>query len=384
MTNQFHAKTLKGLENVLVEELKAIGAGDVTPVNRGVNFSGSISMMYKANLYLRTALRVLKPIFKFKADDEEIVYKKIMAVDWSEYMTYKNTFAVDTVAFSQVFRNSHYLEQKIKDAIVDQFRKRTSIRPSVDIKNADIRINVHVQDTYFTVSLDSSGESLHKRGYRKQIHPAALSEVLAAGMVLLSGWKGEVPLLNPMCGSGTIAIEAAMIAANIYPGITGRPYAFQNWPDYDPVLFERLLEGMPEIREIQKPIIASDIDNEAIRIAKVNARAVGLEKVISIKAMDFLKVEDIAEPSLIIMNPPYGERLEVNNINEFYSGIGSSLKHRFPGSSAWLLTANIEATKFVGLKPEQKITLFNGGLECKYLKYELFSGKRKEFKEISV
>jgi putative N6-adenine-specific DNA methylase len=384
VTNQFHAKTFKGLENILAEELKQIGATEVTPVNRGVDFQGSIAMMYKANLYLRTALRVLMPIAKFKAYDEEMLYKKIMNIDWSEYMTYKNSFAIDAVTFSSVFRNNHYVEQKVKDAIVDQFRNKTSLRPSVDIKNAEIKVNLHVNETYFTVSLDSSGESLHKRGYRKQVHLASLSEVLAAGMVLLSGYKGDRTFINPMCGSGTIAIEAAMIAANIFPGITGRGYSFQNWPDFDPILFERLLEAMPEPREPAYPIMATDIDKEAIRITKANARIVGLDKLITIKNIDFIKNEDIMEPALVILNPPYGERMQIENINDLYSGIGTSLKHKYPGTEAWIFSSNKEAIKFIGLKPDKKITLFNAGLECRYLKYSLFEGTRKSFKSHSM
>ncbi|MDA3822033.1 MAG: THUMP domain-containing protein [Bacteroidales bacterium] len=377
--NQFHAKTYKGLENLLAEELVEIGASDVVVVNRGVDFKGSIAMMYKANLYLRTALRVLMPIAKFKALDEEILYKKIKAIDWSEYMTYKNSFVIDAVTFSSVFRNNHYVEQKVKDAIVDQFREKTSLRPSVNVKNAEIRINIHINQTFFTVSLDSSGDSLHKRGYRKEMHAASLSEVLAAGMVLLTGWKGETPLINPMCGSGTIAIEAAMIAANIYPGITGRGYSFQYWPDFDELLFGRLLEGMPEPLELKYPILASDIDGEAIRITKANVRGIGLDKEIEIKQMDFTKSEEVLEGATIIMNPPYGERLEVENIDELYSGIGSSLKHKYPGSKAWIFSANMGALKFIGLKPDKKLTLFNSGLECRYQKYSLFSGTRKSF-----
>jgi len=381
VTNQYHAKTLKGLENILADELRGIGAADVTPVNRGVNFSGSVSMMYKANLYLRTALRILFPIAKFKAFDEDQLYKRIKTIDWSAHMTYKNSFAIDVVSFSKTFRNSLFLEQRIKDAIADQFRERTSLRPSVDVKNAEIRINVHVQENYFTVSLDSSGDSLHKRGYRKEMHPASLSEVLAAGMVLLSGYTGEVPFQNPMCGSATIAIEAAMIGMAIYPGITGRKYSFQYWPDYDQTLFERLLETMPPIKELAHPVTASDIDQEALRIAKINIRAAGLEDQIKVVKKDFLEMEQQSEPSLLILNPPYGERLNMDNLNDFYAHVGTGLKHKFPGSNAWILSANMEATKYIGLKPDRKITLFNGPLECRYLKYTLFAGKRKEFKE---
>jgi putative N6-adenine-specific DNA methylase len=382
VSTQFHAKTLKGLENILADELREIGASEVTPVNRGVNFSGSVSILYKANLYLRTALRILLPVLKFKASNEEQVYRNIMRMDWSQYMSYKSSFSIDVVSFSNTFRNSHYLELKVKDAIVDQFRNKTSLRPSVDKKNAEIRINIHVQETFFTVSLDSSGESLHKRGYKKENHTASLSEVLAAGMILLTGWKGEGPLVNPMCGSGTIAIEAAMIAMGIYPGITGRSYAFQNWPDYDSLLFERILENMPDIKKQKLEVIASDIDPEAIRISKTNARQLGLEKEIKFQVGDFLKSPQLDKEAMLLMNPPYGERLAVDDIKELYTGIGTSLKHNYPGSEAWILTANMEAGKFVGLKPDRKIVLFNAGLECRFMKYTLFKGKRREFKEI--
>lgn len=384
MVNQFHAKTFKGLENILAEELLRIGATNVTVVNRGVDFEGSLAMMYKANLYLRTALRVLMPIARFKAMDEEMLYKKIMAVDWSEYMTYKNSFVIDAVTFSSVFRNNHYVEQKVKDAIADQFRKKTSIRPTVDIKNAEIRINVHVNETFFTISLDSSGESLHKRGYRQQLHAASLSEVLAAGLVLLTGWKGEVPLINPMCGSGTIAIEAAMIAMDIYPGAAGRNYSFQYWPGFDQVLYDRLREGMPNPKEAEFILIASDNDPDAIRIAKANARNIGLDKQITIKNIDFFHDNKLTEDSMVILNPPYGERLVMEDIDTFYSEIGSTLKHKYPGSEAWIFTANMEAVSHIGLKADKKIPLFNAGLECKYLKYSLFQGRRKQFIETSV
>lgn len=384
MTQSFHVKTYKGLEPILAEELRQIGASDVNPVNRGVDFSGSMAMMYKANLYLRTALRILMPIARFKAIDENMLYRKIMGIDWSQYMSYKNSLAIDAVTFSSVFRNNLYVEQKIKDAIVDQFRNKTSLRPTIDLKNADIRVNVHLNETYFTISLDSSGESLHKRGYRKEMHPASLSEVLAAGMILLTGWKGDRTFINPMCGSGTVAIEAAMIASDIYPGATGRSYAFQHWPEYDPVLFDRLMEAMPAPKVPVCKIIASDIDSEAIRITKANARAIGLEKTLDILKEDFFKSKEQNEASLIILNPPYGERLIIEDIDQFYASLGSVLKHKYPGSEAWILSANISALKFIGLKSDRKLPLFNAGLDCRYQKYTLYRGTHKGHKSTSV
>jgi putative N6-adenine-specific DNA methylase len=379
VSSPYHAKTLKGFEQILAGELKEIGAEDVRPVNRGVDFSGSNAMMYKANYCARTALRVLKPIVRFKAYNEEKLYRKIREIDWSEYMGYKHSFAVDAVTFSKIFRNNHYVELKVKDAIADQFRDKTSLRPSVDLKGADIRINVHVQETFFTISLDSSGDSLHRRGYRKFAHPASLSEVLAAGMVMMTGYRGERTLRNPMCGSGTIAIEAAMIAAGIYPGALGRSYSFQQWPDYDPLLFDRLIDSLPAKSILSHPIIASDIDPEAVRMTKNNIRVAGLGASIDVKKEDFLGPGEEMDPSLVIMNPPYGERIAVDDIEALYSGIGTALKHRFPGSEAWLYSASLDALRFIGLKPDKKIPLYNAGLEGKFMKYTLFSGTRKSF-----
>jgi len=381
---KFHAKTLKGFEDILAGELKDLGASDIQPANRGVDFKGSVSLMYKANLCLRTALRILMPVAAFRAHNPDMLYKKIRSIDWTEHMTYKNSFAIDAVSFSKNFRNSHYIEQKVKDAIVDQFRDNTSVRPSVDLRNADIRINIHVQDTFFTVSLDSSGESLHKRGYRKHAHPASLSEVLAAGMIMRTGWSGDQPFYNPMCGSGTIALEAAMIASNLFPGITGRGYAFQNWPGFDSLLFERVLESLPEPVEPKVPIYATDIDPEAVRITRNNARALGFDKYLEIKKVDFFKTAAREDPGIVIVNPPYGERLVEEDINQMYADIGSMLKHHYPGSTAWIFSANREAIKNIGLKAEKKYNLNNGQLECSYLKYTLFKGKRKEFVNDSV
>ncbi|MFC2090082.1 class I SAM-dependent RNA methyltransferase [Bacteroidota bacterium] len=376
--NQYHAKTFKGLEEVLATELREIGAEEVRIANRGVDFQGSMAILYKANLYLRTAIRILMPVARFKAEDESRLYQKIKQIDWSAYMTYKNSFAIDAVTFSNVFRNNHYVEQKVKDAIADQFRDRTTLRPSVNVKDPEIRINIHVNQSFFTVSLDSSGASLHKRGYRISLHPAALSEVLAAGMILLTGWKGEVPLLNPMCGSGTLAIEAAMIANGVYPGLIGRRYAFQYWQEYDQVLFERLIEAMPKPLNTDCKIIASDIDREAVRITKANIRGSGVDDIVKTEKADFFEQNDIPSgPGVLLLNPPYGERMKLDNPESFYGDIGSRLKHFYPGYEAWIFSTHDASLTSIGLKPEKKIELFNGGLKCQFNKYVLFQGKRK-------
>ncbi len=380
----FHAKTLKGLENVLADELRELGAENVEPVNRGVNFSGGRALLYKANFCLRTALRILMPITRFTAYNDKRLYSAIYGIDWSQYLNVKKSFAIDAVVFSRVFTHSLYLEQKIKDAIVDQFMENSSLRPSVNTKNPDVRINVHVTETSFLVSLDSSGESLHKRGYKTANHIAAINEVLAAGMIMLTGWKGEKPFLDPMCGSGTIPIEAALIAGNIPPGVFRKKFAFEDWLDFDPVLYERVIENLPESREIKVPIHASDHDMESVRQAKINVRYAKLDDVITIGKQDLMEYPEQEEEWMMIMNPPYGERIQVAEIEKLYNDIGSTLKHKFGGSKAWIFTSNFQALKHVGLKPDKKIILFNANLECKYVAYSMFKGKRKDYKSHSI
>lgn len=380
----FHAKTLKGLENVLADELRQLGAENIEAVNRGVNFTGGRAILYKANFCLRTALRILMPVTRFTAHNDRRLYSAIFRIDWSQYLSVKKTFAVDAVVFSRTFTNSLYVEQKIKDAIVDQFMEQTSLRPSVNTKYPDVRINVHVSETSFLISLDSSGESLHKRGYRKGTHIASMNEVLAAGLVLLTGWKGEKPFLDPMCGSGTLPIEAALIAGNIPPGVFRKRFAFEDWLDFDQVLYDRVLENLPPTKEIKVAIKAADISNESVHQARANVRAAKLDDIISVEKQDFMECPVQEDEMLLLMNPPYGERIEVAEIEELYRNIGSVLKHRFGGSKAWLFSSNLQAIKHVGLKPDKKLTLYNANLECKYLAYSMFKGKRKEFISQSI
>lgn len=383
-TETFHAKTLRGLENILAEELRLLGADNIETVNRGVNFTGGRAMLYKANYCLRTALRILMPISRFTAHNEQRLYNNISRIDWSQYLTVKKSFVIDAVVFSKVFTNSLFIEQKIKDAIVDQFREKSSLRPPVNTKSPDIRINVHVHETSFLISLDSSGDSLHKRGYKRQSHLASLNEVLAAGMVLLTGWHGEKPFIDPMSGSGTIAIEAALIAGNIPPGVFRKRYAFEEWLDFDPALYERVLENLSPTKEINEPIVASDIDPEAIQMIRANVRSVKLEDIITVKKLDFKEYPVQSDNAVVVINPPYGERLMVSDIEALYGSIGTTLKHSFGGSKAWIFTSNFQALKHVGLKPDKKITLYNANLECKFLKYSMFKGKLKEYKSSSI
>src|SRR6056297_771782 len=377
--NRYHAKTLKGLEGVLARELQEIGAEQIAIVNRGVDFSGGKSMLYKSNFCLRTALRILVPWFSFHAQDEKVLYREIRKIDWSQVLNVHKTFTIDPVVFSSIYRNSQYVALRIKDAIVDQFRSETGLRPSVDRKQADLRINVHVNQDRFLISLDSSGDPLYKRGYRKNAHVAPLNEVLAAGMILLTGWDGQKPFIDPMCGSGTLAIEAATIAIGIPPGVFRKGFAFEHWKGFDKELFMRALESLPNEKALQVPLFAFDVDETSIIMTRDNIRNAGLQDYISVEQRDFLTPEKTYSPSVIVINPPYGERIGGDDINMLYKGMGNALKKAYPGSEAWILSASKEGMKQLGLKAEKKFTLYNGALECKYQKYRLFKGSFKDY-----
>ncbi|HDR67767.1 MAG TPA: RNA methyltransferase [Bacteroidaceae bacterium] len=376
----YHAKTLKGLEPYLARELGELGATGVEAVNRGVNFSGGRAMLYKVNVASRLALRVLMPIEEFRVTDEESLYRNTQKINWPDYLDNKMTFAVDAVVFSRIFSNSHFVSLKVKDAIADQFRERTGLRPSVNTRDPDLLVNVHISETHATLSLDSSGGSLHMRGYRTRNYEAPLNEVLAAGLVKISGWSGETPFIDPMCGSGTVAIEAALIAANIPPGIFRKQYGFEKWKDFDPALMKSVLENLPGEKKVTVPIIASDISSDAIRVTKEHARRAEVEKLIQIGEKDFEAYDQWDQPVTLIMNPPYGERMNVADLAKTYRMIGSTLKHKFPDSEAWILSSNRMAVKQIGLKHTAKKILYNGALECQFLKYHTFSGTLKQHK----
>ncbi|MBE9518565.1 MAG: RNA methyltransferase [Bacteroidetes bacterium] len=382
---KFHAKTLKGLEPLLAEELKNLGASRTEIVNRGVTFYGGMALMYRANLASRLALRVLLPIFHFEASDATMLYKQVRRFDWSRYLDNKMTFAVDPVVHSPHFNNSQYVAQKVKDAIVDRFRDATSLRPSVNREQPDLLINVHISGKWVTISLDSSGGSLHRRGYRTGhgYFEAPLNEVLAAGMVMISGWDGKTPFLDPMCGSGTLAIEAALIAANIPPGIFKKQYGFENWKDFDRDLMEHVAQKLSDERKVAVPIIARDIDPEAVELTRRQVKQMDLQNIITVEQGDLADAEAM-EGITLIMNPPYGERMKPDDIETLYSTIGSTLKHKFPGSEAWILSSSKKALGKVGLKPSTKRVLYNGSLECSYLNYRTFLGNWKDHKAQSA
>lgn len=375
------AKTFQGLEEVLAQELTALGANDIQIGRRMVSFSGDKEMMYKANFCLRTAIRILKPIKHFTAKDADEVYGQIKTIHWEDYLDTGKTFAVDAVVFSEEFRHSKFVSYKVKDAIVDYFREQSGKRPSIRINKPDVLLNIHIAETKCTLSLDSSGESLHRRGYRQETVEAPLNEVLAAGMILMTGWKGECDLIDPMCGSATILIEAALIARNISPGVFRKEFAFEKWIDFDQELFDTIYADDSQERQFAHKIYGYDNCPKANETATHNIKAAGLSKEITLNLKPFQQFEQPAEKSLIITNPPYGERISTNNLLGLYSMIGERLKHAFVGNTAWILSYREECFEQIGLKPTQKIPLFNGSLECEFRQYEIFDGKYREFRE---
>ena len=371
------ATTQFGLEGVLAAELNELGANDIEILSRAVKFRGDLNLLYKCNLYLRTALKILKPIATFEALNEQDLYNKVKKIDWSEFLTTDQTFAIDGTTSGEVFTHSKFVALKSKDAIVDQFREIDGIRPSINVDDPDLQINIHISDVACSVSIDSTGLPLSKRGYRLEQIFAPISEVLAAGIILLSGWDKKSNFFDPMCGSGTFSIEAALIARNI-PNGRLRHFAFEKWKDFDAEKWEQIKkDSESNIRPFEGKIFASDIEKRAVEIAIQNARRAGVEELINFKNSDFLLSTPEGDPGVVVLNPPYGERLQSDDIVEFYREIGTRLKHFYNGSDAWIISANLEALKFIGLKPSRKIKLYNGQLECKLNKYELYRGSKR-------
>ena len=379
------AKTFKGLEEVLAQELIELGANDVQLERRAVSFRGDKALLYRVNLCLRTAIRILVPIASFKVKDTDALYNQVKALNWSQYMTADQTFAIDATVYSESFRNSRFVTYRVKDAIADYWIDKAHKRPSVSTQIPDILLNVHVANEQVTISLDSSGESLHKRGYRVATTEAPISEVLAAGMLLLAGWKGQSDFYDPMCGSGTLLIEAALIARNIAPGIFRSSFAFEKWHDFDADLWNDIYNDDSNERDFTHRIYGSDASFYAIQQATKNVKSAGVAKDIELKQVRLEELKDLSSlhpftPSpLVMLNPPYGERLKSNKeMEDLYSAIGTTLKHQFTGSTAWIISSNVEAMKCIGLKPSKKYHLLNGELDCQFNKYELFQGKRNE------
>ena len=383
MENNFKmvAKTLFGFEELLAKELKQLGAQAVTVGVRHVSFVGDKGFMYKANLGLRTAIKILKPIANFKVINESDLYKKINAIPWENYLKSNGSLAVGATLNGETFTHSQYVSLKTKDAIVDRFRDQTGERPNVDLRFPDLKIDIHIDRHFCTVSLDSSGESLHKRGYKVATNIAPINEVLAAGLVMLSGWDGQSDFMDPMCGSGTVLVEAAMIACNIPPNLMRNEFGFERWEDWDVDLFEKIEESLlSKTRDFHHKIMGFDKSPSAVEKAIQNVENAKLEDFIYIKHEDFFKTQKGGEAHLhMVFNPPYGERLDIE-MESFYGSIGTTLKHKYPGTHAWMISSNLEALKHIGLRPSRKIKLFNAKLESRLVKYEMYAGTKKTHK----
>ena len=393
------AKTFKGLEEVLAKELIELGANDVQLERRAVSFKGDLALLYRANLWLRTAIRILVPICvqtrkpKGKKNDapEEWLYQTVKAINWSQFMNVDSTFAIDATVYSETFRNSRFVTYRVKDAVADYWQEKMNKRPNVDITNPDIRINVHIAAEQLTVSLDSSGESLHKRGYRVATTEAPINEALAAGMLLLAGWKGQSDFYDPMCGSGTLPIEAALIATNTPPGLFRKQFAFEKWNNFDADLWSDIYNDDSLERPFEHHIYGSDASFYAVQQAAKNVKSAGMDKFITLRqirmeeikwsndAINGQMVNDKMVNALVMINPPYGERLASNKDMELlYGAIGTALKHHFTGATAWIISSNDAAMKCIGLKPSKKYRLLNGELDCQFNRYDLFAGKRND------
>ncbi len=377
---QMVAKTFQGLEDVLRDELISLGAENVEIGRRMVSFDGDIETMYRANLCCRTALRILKPIEKFTASNPDELYDIVRDIEWEKYMTPQTTFAIDSTVNSDEFSHSKYVTYRVKDGIVDHFRDKYGERPSIRVTGADLMLNVHIFDDRITISLDSSGEPLSKRGYRVEQTAAPINEVLAAGIIMKTGWKGDSNFVDPMCGSGTFLIEAALIAANINPGIFRQQFAFEKWPDFDKELFEDIYNDDSAEKDFAFKIYGGDIDAEAVAIARKNVREAKVDDMVEISCRPMSEWIDNPEPGIIVMNPPYGERLKPDDLTILYKGIGTALKKNFSGWDAWIIGPDNEEFGNIGLKPTIKIPLLNGSLECSLREYVLFDGRYDSFR----
>jgi putative N6-adenine-specific DNA methylase len=370
------AKTMFGLEEILAEELRKLGAQNIQTINRAVSFKGDKGFMYKANLNLRTALRILKPIAHFQAHDEKELYKKLCEIDWTEIFDLDTTFATHATTHSEVFTHSKYASLVMKDAIADTFRKKFDKRPNVDPETPDVSINLHIAKHTCTVSLDSSGGSLHKRGYKLDAVTAPMNEVLAAGLILLSNWNKISDFHDPMCGSGTLLIEAALIAYNIPANIFHKQFGFERWKDFDEELWETIKEvSLDKETNYCGKITGSDNFQKAVRISRANIENVLMHDNIKVTNSDFFET-DINTGTFVIFNPPYGERIDLG-INDFYEKVGTTLKHKYQECTIWLISSDIENMKLIGLKPSEKIKVMNGELECSFRKFEVYQGSKK-------
>ncbi len=370
-------KTLYGFEGILADEIKELGGEKIQKITRGIKCEGNPEFLYRANLSLRTALKILVPIHTFKAKNEKELYDRMMDFDWSIFLDVDQTFAIDNVVFSELFKHSKFVALKAKDAIVDQYRNKYRRRPSINTDNPDVLFNLHCANDQFTISMDSSGAPLNQRGYREDGHRAPMNEVLAAGMIKLSNWDKGKALVDPMCGSGTILVEAAMIAMNMAPNINRKDFGFRTWPEFSPVLWSRVKnEEQSKMRKPSLDFTGLDIDSNAVGLARKSLSKIGLRREVKIREMDFRDFKPLSEEGTIITNPPYGERIGEDDINAFYTSMGDAFKQNFAGFDAWIISSNKAAMKKIGLNYSSRHTLFNGPLECDYCHYELYDGSK--------
>lgn len=379
-TSDFEMKvtTFFGLEEILAKELQQLGGKDVTPFKRGVSVIGDIGFLYKANLCLHTALKVLIPITKFEANSEEELYNNIKLIEWEKFISVSDSIMIESVLNSDIFDHSLFVSQKVKDALVDRFRDKTGSRPDVDLIHPAFKVYVHIYKNEVSINLDSSGEPLYKRGYRSDINQAPMKEVLAAGLVKLSGWEPHLLLIDGMCGAGTIAIEAALWANNIPPGYYRNDFTFMKWRNFDEQLYETIYEsGINKIKNNNVEIIANEIDEVTIKKAITNTKNAKVDDVVRCNHQSFFDIQTERKGGVIILNPPYDERMPINEIEKLYKEIGDKLKKDFKNFTAWIITSNPEGVKSVGLRPSRRIQLYNGSLDCRFLKYELYEGTKK-------
>lgn len=383
MDNDFKmiAKTFFGFENILADELLKLGAKKILIGVRNVSFYGDLGFLFKSNLYLRSAIRILMPLNSFQLNSEKDLYSSIFNFNWEDYISVENTFIVESVLNSDLFSHSLFVSQRVKDGIVDRFRKLCNKRPNVDVENPDFKINIHISKNICTISLDSSGKPLNQRGYRSQTNIAPINEVLAAGIIMLSNWDCESDFLDPMCGSGTILIEAAMYATNYPVNIKRQRFSFMNWKNFDSDLFEMIKKSvLKKVKPFKNKIIGYDKAPSAILKCNQNVLNSGFGKIVEVSEDDFFMTKKNNDKYLhILFNPPYGERLKID-IQSFYKQIGDTLKTNYSNSNAWFITSSIEALKYVGLRPSRKIKLFNGKLESRLVKYEIYRGTKKTHK----
>lgn len=373
-------KTFFGLEEILAEEIRKLGGANVEVKNRAVNCEGDLGFLYKINYSARTALKILVPVLTFKAWDENRFYDKLFAFPWDEFMTVDQTFAIDTTIYSDRFSHSQFISLKMKDAIADYFNFKFRKRPSVDTQQPDVKFHLHIDRELVTISLDSSGDPLFKRGYRKEQGEAPINEVLASGMLQLAGWDGKGNFLDPMCGSGTLLIEAAMIAMDLPAQIFRKKFGFQNWLNYDEALFQTIKEvRINRVKEFTGKIVGYDLDSNMLHASRINIESAEMEDVIEVREQDFFESKKDLFPLLMVFNPPYDERIEIAD-DEFYKRIGDTFKKSYPNTLAWLISSDLDAMKKIGLRPSRKIKLFNGKLECRFMQYEMYEGTKRTHK----